>query len=181
MARKNILTKVKTSNGYDTLYSLTPYQVISATNVQGNGSNYAITVPLPTSEMIVPILIRFVANANAQSNCTVTINGGTATALLGNVAGIVRTNDNCLICYDLTNSKCYLISILDKGYNQQHQTGGNIEFNNNVITETYSDGSVTTTTFNNDGSITESIVQNGKTIVKTTNFNADGSITEVIS
>lgn len=181
MARKNILTKVKTANGYDTLYSLTPYQVITATNVQGDGSNYAITVPLPNSEMIVPVLIRFKANTNAQENCTVSINGGTATTFMGNVYNMVSADDDCLIYFDLTNSECYLVAILNKGFNQQHQVGGSIEFNDNVITENYTDGSVVTTTFNSDGSITEEIEQNGVTVTKTTNFNADGSITEVIS
>lgn len=181
MARKNILTKVKTSNGFDTLYSLTPYQIITATNVQGNGSNYVITVPLPTSEMIVPILIRFTANADAQNGCTVSINSGTATTFMGNVYGIVEEDDDCLIYYDLANSKCYLVAILNKGFSQQHQTGGSTSFSNNIITENRTDGSVVTTTFNSDGSITEEIEQNGVTVTKTTNFNADGSITEVIS
>ena len=57
-----------------------------------------------------------------------------------------------------------------------------IEFDEetNTITETNSDGQTKTTTFNEDGSITETFVGE-KTIVKTTIFNEDGSITEVIS
>ena len=49
------------------------------------------------------------------------------------------------------------------------------------ITETYSDR-VMTTTFNEDGSITKVCTQNnGTTITQTTIFNEDGSISEVIS
>ena len=48
------------------------------------------------------------------------------------------------------------------------------------ITETNSKGETLTTTFNADGSITQTFVGE-KTITKTTIFNADGGITEVIS
>lgn len=181
MARKNVLTKVKTSNGYDTLYSLTPYQIIWATNVQGNGSNYALTVPLPNSEMIVPILIRFKANVNAAANCTVSVNGSTPMPFLGNVYGNISSGDDCIISFDLSNSKCNLLSITNKSMNQQSQVGSTTLFDGNTITENYDNGGVTITTFNDDGSIVESITQNGLTIIKTTTFNADGSITEVIS
>ena len=48
------------------------------------------------------------------------------------------------------------------------------------ITETNSDWHTLTTTFNDDGSITETFVGE-KTITKTTSFGDDGNITEVIS
>ncbi len=48
------------------------------------------------------------------------------------------------------------------------------------ITETNAAGQAKTTTFNDDGSITETFVGD-KTISKTTKFNNDGSISEVIS
>ena len=48
------------------------------------------------------------------------------------------------------------------------------------ITETNADGDTLTTTFNEDGSITE-VFKGKKTITKTTTFNEDGSISEVIS
>lgn len=48
------------------------------------------------------------------------------------------------------------------------------------ITETNGLGHTKTTAFNADGSITETFVGE-KTITKTTTFNNDGSITEVIS
>lgn len=48
------------------------------------------------------------------------------------------------------------------------------------ITETNSDGEKLTTTFNDDGSITETFVGD-KTLTKTITFNEDGSISEVIS
>lgn len=49
-----------------------------------------------------------------------------------------------------------------------------------TITETNSDGETLTTRFNEDGSITEIFVGE-KTITKTTVFNNNGSISEVIS
>lgn len=48
------------------------------------------------------------------------------------------------------------------------------------ITETNEQGHTLKTTFNDDGSITETFTGD-KTITKTTTFNEDGSITEVIS
>lgn len=48
------------------------------------------------------------------------------------------------------------------------------------ITETNGLGHTKTTTFNDDGSITETFVGE-KTITKTTTFNEDGSITEEVS
>ena len=48
------------------------------------------------------------------------------------------------------------------------------------ITETNADGDTLTTTFNEDGSITETFAGK-KGITKTTTFNEDGSISEVIS
>ena len=48
------------------------------------------------------------------------------------------------------------------------------------IVQVNSDGQRLTTTFNDDGSITETFVGE-KTITKTTSFGLDGSITEVIS
>lgn len=47
------------------------------------------------------------------------------------------------------------------------------------ITETNSSGETLTTTFNDDGSITQKLV-GAKTIIKTTTFN-EGSISEVLS
>lgn len=48
------------------------------------------------------------------------------------------------------------------------------------IVQVNSDGQRLTTTFNDDGSITETFVGE-KTITKTTSFGLDGGITEVIS
>lgn len=48
------------------------------------------------------------------------------------------------------------------------------------VTETNGYGETLTTKFNSDGSITETFV-GSYTIVKTTTFNSDGSISEVIS
>ena len=56
-------------------------------------------------------------------------------------------------------------------------------FNGDTITEEDGNGYTRTTTFNSDGSITESIADSSGTVVatKTTVFNADGSISESIS
>lgn len=53
-------------------------------------------------------------------------------------------------------------------------------FIGNKVIETNSDGETLTTTFNNDGSITETF-SGEKEITKTTIFNADGSVSEVLS
>lgn len=59
--------------------------------------------------------------------------------------------------------------------------GTNIVFmEDGSIVETNSDGETLTTTFNEDGAITEELVGDKK-ITKTTTFNDDGSITEVLS
>ena len=65
--------------------------------------------------------------------------------------------------------------------------GGGIEdsntttFASNVITQTFVNGDVKTTTFNNDGTITEVFEEDstGTTTTSTTTFNADGSISVV--
>lgn len=54
------------------------------------------------------------------------------------------------------------------------------KFNGNTITETNSKGQIKTTTFNTDGSITETFVGD-KTITKKTTFDSSGNVTEVIS
>lgn len=50
-----------------------------------------------------------------------------------------------------------------------------------TITETNQDGDTLKTTFNADGTITQRFVSGSQVITKTTTFNQDGSITEVIS
>ena len=187
MAKKNVLNKVKTSGGYDTLYPLTPYQIFTATAVSGNGSVYNVTIPLPTEDMVVPIYIRFTANANAQSGCKIAVNGLTGVNILGSVSGVVKTNDICVVVYDRdissspSNPKCYLVNIENKTAEQDSLVGGSTVFNTNNIVSTYNDGAVMTTTFNDNGSITETLVQNGVTTSKTTTFNNDGTISEVVS
>lgn len=60
-------------------------------------------------------------------------------------------------------------------------TANTTTFNaNGSITETNGKGETLTIVFNSDGSITETF-KGSKTIVKTTSFGADGKITEVIS
>ena len=56
----------------------------------------------------------------------------------------------------------------------------NITFEDNIITEINSNGEKLITTFNDDGSVTETLIGE-KTITKKIQFNSDGSITEVIS
>ena len=187
MAKKNILNKVKTASGYDTLYPLTPYQIFTATAVSGTGSVYNVTIPLPAEDMIVPIYIRFKANANAQSGCKISVNGSTSVNIFGSVSGVVKTNDICVVVYDSgvsTNPatpKCYLVNIENKTAEQSSFVGGTTVFNTNSVNTTYNNGATLTTTFNDNGSITETLVQNGVTTSKTTTFNSDGTITEVVS
>ena len=50
---------------------------------------------------------------------------------------------------------------------------------NGNVTEIYEDRTLTTV-FNADGSITETLVKDGKTTTLTTTFNDDGSISQVI-
>ena len=70
MAQKNILNQVKTADGYDTLYPLTPYQIHQAKTVTGNGSNYAITIDLPAENITVPIIVSFTPNVPNTESCT---------------------------------------------------------------------------------------------------------------
>ena len=187
MAKKNVLNKVKTADGYDTLYPLTPYQIFTATAVSGNGSVYNVTIPLPTGDMVVPIYIRFTANANAQSGCKISVNGSTSVDIFGSVSGVVKTNDICVVVYDSgisttpVSPKCYLVNIENKTSAQDDFVGGSTVFSTNNIVSTYNNGAVMTTTFNDNGSITETLVQDGVTTSKTTTFNSDGTITEVVS
>ena len=56
----------------------------------------------------------------------------------------------------------------------------NITFEDNTIVEINSNGEKLITTFNDDGSVTETLIGE-KTITKKIQFNSDESITEVIS
>lgn len=181
MAQKNILNKVKTANGYDTLYPLTPYQIYTATAVTNSGATYQVTIPLPTSEMIVPILIRFTANTNAASGAKISVNSGTAVTIAGDVVGNVKSGDICVVVYNSSASTCRLINIENKTIIDQDNVGGTTTFGTNTITFAMSNGGSVVTTFNNDGSITETTSLNGQTRTKQITFNSDGSITEVIS
>lgn len=59
--------------------------------------------------------------------------------------------------------------------------GSTVEFlEDGSIVETNDDGETLTTTFNNDGTITE-VLRGQKTITKTITFGGDGRITEVLS
>ena len=59
--------------------------------------------------------------------------------------------------------------------------GSTVKFlSDGSIVETNEDGETLTTTFNNDGTITE-VLRGEKTITKTIYFGEDGSITEVLS
>ena len=181
MAQKNILNKVKTSSGYDVLYPLTPYQVYTATSVTNSGSTYQVTVPLPTSEMIVPIFIRFKANVGAGSGAKISVNSGVAVSMLGNVVGNVKANDVCIVVYDSVALTCRLVAIENSIAIDQDNVGGTTTFSDNSITLTMDNGGTIITTFNDDGSITETTSLSGQTRVKQTTFNSDGTITEVIS
>lgn len=187
MAQKNIINKVKTTSGYDTLYPLTPYQIYTASSVTNSGSTYNVTIPLPTADIILPILIRFKANVNASTNPKISVNGSIATAIMGNVVGNVKQNDICVVAYDNGTSSlsstayCCLLNIENKVVVNQDDVGGTTTFSTNTITKTMNNGGTVVTTFNDDGSISETVSINGQTTTKTTTFNSNGSITEVIS
>ena len=181
MAQKNILNKVKTASGYDVLYPLTPYQIYTATAVSNSGATYQVTIPLPVSEMTVPILIRFTANSNAASGVKISVNGATAVTIRGNVVGNVKSGDVCVVVYNKTSGTCDLVNIENKININQENVGGTTTFTDNTITLTMDNGGTVVTTFNPDGSITEVTTLNGQTKTKQITFNSNGSITEVIS
>ena len=180
MAQKNVLNKVKTSSGYDTLYPLTPYQIYTATAVTNSGSTYKITIPLPIIEMTTPVLIRFTANVNASSSPKISVNNATAVNFNGNVVGNVKAGDICVVVYT-NGSSCKLLNIENKVDINTEDVSGTTIFTDNVITLSMTNGGTVVTTFNSDGSITEVTSINGQTKTKQTTFNSDGSITEVIS
>lgn len=181
MAQKDVLNKVKTASGYDVLYPITPYEILNASAVSGSGSSFSVTVPLPNANMTSPVYIRFIASGNANAGCTLAVNGAAAIQILGNVGGMIKTGDRCIVFYDPTNSKCYLIKIENKTAFQQNQMGGTTTFNDDgSIVQTPTNGGSITTTFG-DNTVTEVIVQNGFTVTKTTTFNNDGTISEVMS
>lgn len=181
MAQKNILNKVKTASGYDVLYPLTPYQIYTATAVTNTGATYKVTIPLPVSEMTVPILIRFTANSDAASGVKISVNNGTAVTIDGNVIGNVKSGDICVVVYNKTAGTARLLNIENKTIINQDDVGGTTTFSDNTITLTMDNGGTVVTTFNADGSISEVTTLNGQTRTKQTTFNSDGSITEVIS
>ena len=114
MAQKNILNQVKTADGYDTLYPLTPYQIHQAKTVTGNGSNYAITIDLPAENITVPIIVSFTPNVPNTESCTISVNGLASKPLYVNntvaVAGIIGTTDTCLVKYDINADSSTLIA-----------------------------------------------------------------------
>lgn len=114
MAQKNILNQVKTADGYDTLYPLTPYQIHQAKTVTGNGSNYAITIDLPAENITVPIIVSFTPNVPNTESCTISVNGLASKPLYINntvaVAGMIGTTDTCLVKYDINADSSTLIA-----------------------------------------------------------------------
>ena len=180
MAQKNILNKVKTAAGYDTLYPLTPYQIYTATAVTNTGSTYKVTIPLPTTEITVPILIRFTANVDASSSPKISVNNATAVNFNGNVVGNVKSGDICVVVYT-SGTSCKLLNVENKVDINQEDVGGTTTFGTDTITVAMDNGGTVVTTFNDDGTITEVTTLNGQTKTKQITFNSNGSITEVIS
>lgn len=118
MAQKNILNQVKTADGYDTLYPLTPYQIHQAKTVTGNGSNYAITIDLPAENVTVPIIVSFTPNVANLANCTISVNGLASKPLYVNntvaLAGTIGTTDTCLIKYDINADSSTILACSGK-------------------------------------------------------------------
>lgn len=103
--QKNVLNQVKTETGYDILYPLTPYQIHRAKTVEGDGSNYAITIDLPAESIIVPIVVSFTPNIANQANCTLSVNGLASKTLYINngalTANVLSTTDIYLVQYNV--------------------------------------------------------------------------------
>lgn len=115
MANRNILNKVKTASGYDTLYPMTPYQIHYASNVSGTSSAYSVTIPFPAENITVPIIVYFKPNVQNVANCTISVNGlGAKTLYVNNSAitsGTLTSNDTCLVEYDVNKNYATVLSI----------------------------------------------------------------------
>lgn len=184
MAQKNVLNQVKTANGYDTLYPLTPYQIHSARSVVGDGSNYAVTIDLPANNITVPIIVLFTPNVDNKDNCTISVNNLDSKPIYINgmpaISGSLITDNICLIQYDVNSVASHIIWRSNLPSNGD-VIGGTTSFSGDVITFDSADGSRKITTFNADGSITEVDTRGNSTTTIQTIFNMDGSITEVVS
>jgi hypothetical protein len=113
MANRNILNKVKTASGYDTLYPMTPYQIHYASNVSGTSSAYQVTIPFPAANITVPIIVYFKPVAQNSANCTISVNGlGAKTLYVNKTEG----NENISVWdeekdeYKVVANKTYSIS-----------------------------------------------------------------------
>ena len=115
MAQKKIVQKVKTANGYDTLFPQTLDQVCKAKTVSGTSAAYTVTIDMPAAEITEPILVLFTPNVSNAANATININGLGAKALYLNNASIaasqITTNDICIVYYGASLSNAKLINI----------------------------------------------------------------------
>jgi hypothetical protein len=184
MAQKNIINQVKTADGYDTLYPLTPYQVHQAQSVTGDGSSYVITIDLPAKYITIPVLISFTPNVANKANCTVSVNGlATKPLYVNNVPTLANSfgvKDICLIQYDVNKDVANVIGQSGAPLTGDRESGTTV-FDGDIITFTDINGDTHMTVFNEDGSITETLTRGTSISIINTYFNTDGSITEVIS
>ena len=115
MANRNILNKVKTASGYDTLYPMTPYQIHYASAVSGTSSAYQVTIPFPAANITVPIIVYFKPNTQNAANCTISVNNLAAKTLYVNnsaiTSGTLTSNDTCLVEYDVNKNYATILSI----------------------------------------------------------------------
>lgn len=114
MAQKNVLNQVKTANGYDVLYPLTPYQVHQAKSVTGDGSHYSITIDLPAEYITTPIIVSFKPNVTNIESCTISVNNLDAKTLyIGEsltIAGVLTPFDICLVQYDVNSDVANIVA-----------------------------------------------------------------------
>lgn len=184
MAQKNIINQVKTAEGYDTLYPLTPYQVHQAQSVIGDGSNYAITIDLPAQYITIPIIVSFTPNVSNRANCTISVNGLSSKPIYVNnvpaLSNAFGVNDVCLVQYNVNKNIAHVVGQSGTPLTGDRESGTTI-FDEDTITFTDVNGDTHLTVFNADGSITETLTRGTSISTINTYFNEDGSITEVIS
>lgn len=129
------------------------------------------------------VAVKFTYAVPASSTLNINSKGAKAIYYQGAAikAGVIKAGDLATFVYNGTYYHLLAIdSKIEAGGGGSDLEACEITFdsNGNVI-ETYEDRTLTTV-FNADGSITETLVKNGKTTTLTTTFNADGSISQVI-
>ena len=120
MATRRIRNRVKTANGYDTLISLSPYQIFYASSILE--SQYKTTVftndgfyPTSNDEITSAILVCYTATQSNRVNMTFQVNALDNYPVYLNNAPIsanqINNGDQVLVLYDIPNQKATVIAI----------------------------------------------------------------------